>query len=48
MRPNSIRTSVQLHLDQAEIDPELDFFGAVASDDLPGFYLARLVRPALE
>jgi hypothetical protein len=35
-------------LDQTEIDPELDFFATVASDDFSGLYLPRLVRPAFE
>ena len=48
MRATSVRASAELHLNKAKIDPELDFFAAVASYDLSGLYLARLVWPAVE
>jgi hypothetical protein len=44
----AIRAAGDLHLEHAEIDPELEFFPAIEADDLPDFDGAWLMRPIPE
>ena len=47
VRPHAVGTAGQFHLQDAEIDPELQFLAAVQSKDLAHFDGAVLVRPIL-
>src|ERR1700736_753667 len=48
VRPRPVRATGQFHLQNAEIDPQLQFLTAVHSEDLAHFDGAILVRPILQ
>src|SRR5207253_8812178 len=48
MRAHAIGPAGQLHLQNAEIDPELQFLPAIQSEDFAHFDRAVLVRPILQ
>jgi hypothetical protein len=45
MRPLSIRPAAHFHLEDAEIDTELQLFASIEPGDLAHFNVAVLVRP---
>ena len=44
----AIGPAVHLHLEKAEIDPELQFFAAIETGNFPHFDRAGLVRPIFQ
>ena len=44
----AVGTTGGFHLDEAEVEPKLDFLGSVTADDLAHFDLTGLVRPFLQ
>ena len=48
VRPLPVGTAFHLHLEQAEIDPELQFFAAIEARNFAHFDRAVFVRPIVE
>ena len=48
VRPYPIGATGQFHLQNAEIDPQLQFLAAIETDDLAHFDRARFVRPIFQ
>jgi hypothetical protein len=48
MGPLSVRPAGHLHLENAEVDPELEFFVAVQTDDFTHFDCAAFMRPIFQ
>ena len=48
VRPLAIGPAVHLHLEQAEVDPELQFLAAIESEDFAHLDRARFMRPIFD